>query len=141
MRVLVVEDNPEDVAVIERLAAMSPTPVDLIIASDGEHAIDVLLRRRNGAAPELVLLDIGLPAMDGLSVLQRIRALGLRDIPVILLTGSQDEHHLRQALRMKAHSYLLKPLQRKDFVWIVDSLRNYRRLATLDQRMNGQGGQ
>jgi len=133
LEVLLVEDNAADVAIIERLAAGSPVPVRLSVATDGQGAVDVLCGGLGSAAPELVLLDISLPRMDGLQVLRRLRAeRALQDLPVIMLSGSDDERHVHESQRLGAHTHIVKPMRHRDFLWILRSLLSYRgRIAAL----------
>lgn len=135
LEVLLVEDNAADVATIERLAAGSPVPIRLSVATDGQGAVDFLCGGLGSAAPELVLLDISLPRMDGLQVLRRLRAeRALHDLPVIMLTGSDNERHVHESQRLGAHTHIVKPMRHRDFLWILRSLLSYReRIAMLRQ--------
>ncbi len=137
--VLLVEDNADDVAAIERFAAGSPVPVRLTVAPDGVGAVAALHRAgRSSAAglPELVLLDIGLPDIDGLELLRRLRAdPAWQDVPVIMLTGSDDDRRVRESERLGAHTHIVKPLRQQDFLWIMRSLRSFRRRMTTLRRV------
>jgi two-component system response regulator len=87
----------------------------LHIARDGPEALDYLFRRgedRDAPAPDLVLLDLRLPTVDGLNVLRRMRTdQGLSAIPVVVLTGSEDEEDLRECMALGAEGYLVKPFK------------------------------
>lgn len=139
MRVLLVEDNPDDVAVVERLLEQSGLPMRLYVARD----VDQALGRLGSPAlpPELVLLDIGLPAGRGFAVLRRMRAdQRLRDVPVVVLSGSQEERDVAEGLGLGAHSHVLKPLSAKTLAWMAQSVVNYRRDRQMIRRLTREGG-
>lgn len=141
--VLLVEDNADDVAAIERFAAGSPVPVRLTVAPDGVGAVAALHQAgRSAGFPELVLLDIGLPDVDGVELLRQLRAdPAWQDVPVIMLTGSDDDRRVRESERLGAHTHIVKPLRQQDFLWIMRSLRSFRtRMATLRQVAVDEGG-
>ncbi len=132
VEVLLVEDNPDDVIALERLATRGRVPVTLNVVRDGQAALDCLLGpwRGLGAAgirtPRLVLLDIGLPAVHGIEVLRRVRAdRALRDVPIVLLSASSDERWVREGQELGAQGHLVKPLGLREFAWIVTSIDRY----------------
>ena len=138
--VLLVEDNPDDVAIIQRMAALCRTPVRLTVAGDGWAALTYVLangRRRASKAetPDIILLDLGLPGIQGIDVLRLIKTdAAARDIPIILLTGCQDKRQVRRTRELGAHSYMLKPMSADDFAWIARSAGRYRSvLRKVDQ--------
>jgi CheY-like chemotaxis protein len=129
---LLIEDNPDDAAAVARLAAASPVPVTLTVVTDGREALERVHRDGDGAsAAELILLDINLPGLDGVDVLRRLASdAALRDVPVVMLTGSEDAQQIRVGQELGAKGHILKPMSQRDFNWIVDSVTNYwRRLA------------
>jgi two-component system response regulator len=136
--VLLVEDNDDDVAIVQRLVSRSPVPVRLTVVPDGAGAVEAL----HAALPELVLLDIGLPGHDGVEVLRRLRAQpALEDVPIIMLTGSDEDRHVRAAEQLGAHTHIVKPMRQQDFLWIMRSVRSLRlRMATLRQVAAHEGG-
>jgi len=141
-QIVLVEDDADDVALAQRLVARSPVPVSLIVVRDGADALDLLNHRVRSldsarpARPHLILLDIGLPGIDGIEVLRRVKAEPqLKDIPTILLSGSRDEGHIRQGQELGAHSHLMKPLSLQDFAWIATSVRNYWKRVSILQRL------
>ena len=121
MRLLLIEDNPDDVAIVERLARSSPLPVDLVSAADGREALALL---SDGAGPiDLVLLDLDLPGTAGIDVLRRMKDdFRLRDTPVIVVSGSQDDEDILKGLALGAHSHIVKPIGNCDFAWMVASV-------------------
>ncbi|MEX1255030.1 MAG: response regulator [Dehalococcoidia bacterium] len=129
---LLIEDNPDDVAAVARLTATSSVPVTLMVATDGQEALERVHRHDDDAsAAELILLDIHLPVLDGVEVLQRLASdVALRDVPVVMLTGSEDVQDIRLGQELGAKGHILKPMSQGDFTWIVASVTNYwRRLA------------
>src|SRR5258708_39025443 len=94
--ILLVEDNPADVKITQRALKESALPVELIVVRDGQEAVEYLLREGLHACaegwrgPDLILLDLNLPRLNGLEVLQRIRATpALCAVPVVVLTTSR----------------------------------------------------
>jgi two-component system response regulator len=114
LRVLLVEDDDDHVFLIRRaLRSLAGVSVTTEIARTGEQAIEQLLRAHfhPGALPELVLLDLKMPRLDGLAVLRRLRAdPTLQSLPVVVLTSSERDDDRDQALRLGATWYLCKPL-------------------------------
>jgi two-component system response regulator len=136
MNVLLVEDSADDIAAIRRLAKGSQPPIALTVAHDGEEASAYLSGRgRLGSdeLPHLILLDMRLPGIGGIEVLQRIkRAPDFCEVPVVVLTGSDRDEDVREALQLGAHSYIVKPMTAQYFAWIARSIASYRaRLARI----------
>jgi CheY-like chemotaxis protein len=129
---LLIEDNPDDVAAVARLTATSPVPVTLMVVTDGREALERVHRHDDdAAAAELILLDINLPVLDGVEVLRHLTSdAALREVPVVMLTGSDDTQQIRRGQELGAKGHILKPMSHHDFAWIVNSVTNYwRRLA------------
>jgi len=130
---LLVEDSPEDVAAVRRLTARSRVPVRLTVAAHAAEALALLSRPAGpsslGASdpsPQVILLDIHLPGMDGLEVLRQIRSQPRLDqVPTILLSGSDDDRDVRAGLELGAHSHIVKPISPQSFDWIINSVRSY----------------
>jgi len=115
-RILLVEDNPLDVALTRRVFSKQGTEIPIRHAHDGQEAVDLLLSGSE-PLPTLILLDLNLPKLDGVEVLKVIRAdQALRHIPVIMLTTSA---------RAGANSYIVKPVDLAEFQKVVDTLRLY----------------
>jgi two-component system, response regulator len=116
--ILLVEDNEDDIAIAERVIQKSAIAARLIIATDGQQALDVLRQRlevgsdKNPALlPDVILLDLGLPVMSGLDLLRRLKVTpALRQIPVVVLTGNADEETVRLCRDLDTNMYLLKPM-------------------------------
>ena len=133
MEILLVEDDPVDAEVVVRLAAASALDIDMTIARTGEEARAQLADRRDELEasgrppPDLVLLDLSLPAKAGTDVLRWLKAdRNLREIPVVIVSGTSDERRIQQGQELGAHSHLEKPITLRTLLWIVTSLHNYR---------------
>ena len=119
--ILLVEDNPGDVTLTLRAFKKSNILNEVVVAEDGVQAVDILLGKPDGPLPQIILLDLKLPRMDGLQVLQRIRASErTRLLPVIILTSSAEEADLISGYSLGANSYIRKPV---DFEQFVDAVR------------------
>lgn len=115
--VLLVEDDPDDVLLTQRAFRKLGTQVPVRVLRDGEQAVAYLAGqgeyadRGNHPLPDLLLLDLKLPRLSGFEVLEWLRAQpGLRRLPVIILTGSQEIKDVNLALDLGANSYLTKPV-------------------------------
>ena len=124
--ILLVEDNPQDELLMLRVLRKNDLAREVVVVRDGQQALDYLFRQgefaqRDGALlPAVVLLDIGLPRVSGLDVLQRVRAnTQTRLLPVVMLTSSDEERDLLQSYMNVANSYVRKPL---DFVEFSDTV-------------------
>ena len=113
LHVLLVEDDADHVFLVRRALADVPgTEVTVEVAGDGEQAAERLARSRfgPGGRPQLVLLDLKMPRMDGLEVLRRIRAdEAARGLPVVVLTSSERQEDREEALRLGASWFVCKP--------------------------------
>src|SRR5215510_6768480 len=128
---LLVEDSQDDVMITQRALARAHIGNHLTIAGDGQQALDLLYadalegRERFG----LVLLDLGLPKIDGREVLKRIWGdRRLRQIPVIVLTGSDEDEDMVRSYKSGAVAYLRKPVQVDQLLRAVGDLHGYRLL-------------
>ena len=112
--ILLVEDNPDDEALTRRALQRNNVKNELIVARDGQEALDYLLG--GGRLPHLILLDLKLPKIDGLEVLRRLRAdERTRLLPVVILTSSNEERDLVSSYRLGANSYVRKPVDFNEF--------------------------
>ena len=132
MLVLLVEDNPDHAELVIRNLAEYPVPNQVIHLTHGQAALDYLLRREDYAnaalspRPHIILLDLRLPRVDGLQVLQVIKTSeSLRQIPVIILTTSDTEQDSTRAYNNYANSYLVKPLGYEQFRKLIQDLGLY----------------
>ncbi len=121
--ILLVEDNPDDVALTLRAFKQNNIFNEVIVTRDGEEALDYLFGagkykdRDTKNLPVVILLDLKLPKKNGLEVLKEIRENKLsRLIPVVVLTSSKEESDLIQSYHLGANSYVRKPVDFNDFV-------------------------
>jgi two-component system, response regulator len=119
LRVLLVEDDDDHVFLVRRaLDGLPDARVLLEVAADGEQALERLTRARfaPGGPPQLVLLDLKMPRMDGLEVLRRIRAdEAVAGLPVVVLTSSERQEDREEALRLGATWFVCKPVDGRRF--------------------------
>ena len=124
--ILLVEDNPDDEALTLRAFAKNNMGNRIIVVRDGAEALDWLMRRgpyadRRDPDPQVVLLDLKLPKVDGLEVLRQLRDdPRTKLLPVVILTSSKEESDLVRGYELRANSYIRKPV---DFARFVESVR------------------
>lgn len=127
--VLLVEDNPDDVELSLRALKKAHLVNPIRIARDGAEALDLLFGEGESQTPWLprvVLLDLKLPRLGGLQVLERIRAdARTRALPVVILTSSREEPDVRRAYELGANSYIVKPVEFEKFVAAVGEVGLY----------------
>ena len=130
--ILLVEDNPDDVALTLRAFRKNNILNDVVIASDGVEALDYLFgtgdyaNREVSEPPQVVLLDLKLPKVDGLELLQRIRedertAL----LPVVILTTSDERRDLMKGYSLHANSFVRKPVDFEEFLKAIRQIGMY----------------
>lgn len=129
VEVLLVEDSWGDVLLLREAFRDSGLPVNLNIVTDGEDALAYLNREPKYAGspvPNLVLLDLNLPRMDGRALLRRVKNHPrFKSLPVVVLTSSTLESDIREVNEMKANSYLVKPADLRGFHEIAHNLWDY----------------
>jgi CheY-like chemotaxis protein len=119
--ILVVEDNPDDEALMLRAFERSKLANTIDVARDGAEALAYLVGPSARPLPTLVILDLKLPKVDGLEVLRRLRAEERsRTLPVVVLTSSREEQDLVESYRLGANSYVRKPV---DFMQFADAIQ------------------
>jgi chemotaxis family two-component system response regulator Rcp1 len=129
IEVLLVEDSPGDVRLTQEAFRDANKSVHLHVASDGVEAMAFL--RHEGAhahapRPDLILLDLNLPKMDGREVLANIKKDdGLKTIPVVVLTTSDAEVDIAKSYQLQANCYLTKPVQLDAFESLVKSINDF----------------
>lgn len=120
-KILLVEDNPDDVALTMRALKSHNITNDVVVAQDGVQALDCLLGGKMDELPAVILLDLNLPKVNGLEVLQRIRAdERTRLLPVVILTSSDEERDVVKGYSLGANSYVRKPV---DFVEFTEAAK------------------
>ena len=126
--ILLVEDNPDDEVLTVRVLKKNNILNDMVVARDGAEALDYLFGAGSYAdrdmtvMPQLILLDLKLPKIDGLEVLRRVRGdERTRLLPVVVLTSSSEEQDVIESYRLGANSYIRKPV---DFTQFTAAIRN-----------------
>jgi CheY-like chemotaxis protein len=129
VHVLLVEDSAGDVRLTRETFRDANRDINLHVAADGVEAMAFLFREEEHAGaprPDLILLDLNLPRMDGREVLARIKAdAGLMTIPTIILTTSESEADIVRSYQLQANSYLTKPVQLEKFENLVKSVNDF----------------
>jgi CheY-like chemotaxis protein len=130
--ILLAEDDPGDQELTRRALEEGAMRNELHIVTDGEAALDYLFRRgkyQNPATsprPDLLLLDLNMPKVDGRQVLKRVRAdTDLRRLAVVVLTTSQHEEDIIRTYDLGANSYITKPLELRQFMQVIQALETY----------------
>jgi len=138
--ILLVEDNPGDVRLTQEALDAGRFHNTLHVVTDGVDALDFLNRRGEYAdapRPDVVLLDLNLPRMDGDEVLAAIRDdEDLRSLPVVVLTSSQADEDVRRSYELQANAYLSKPVDPDEF---VDVMRSFQEFWLSVVRLPGNG--
>lgn len=130
--ILLVEDNPDDELLTMRALRKNNVLNKVVVARDGVEALDYLFGtgrysdRDTAVMPQLILLDLKLPKIDGLEVLKRLRAdERTRLLPVVILTSSREEQDMLDGYGFGANSYVRKPVNFEQFVQAVEQLKLY----------------
>ncbi len=119
--ILLVDDDPDDIELTKRAFARSRVTNQIEVARDGSEALDRLLGPGAGPLPALVLLDLKLPRVNGLEVLQQLRSEErTRLLPIVILTSSREDRDLLEGYRLGANSYVRKPV---DYAAFEDAVR------------------
>jgi two-component system response regulator len=125
--ILLVEDNPDDEALTLRALRINRIQNEVVVVRDGAEALDFLFRtgvhanRDPHLVPQVILLDLKLPKIDGLEVLKRLRADARTCLlPVVILTSSNEERDILESYGLGANSYIRKPV---DFAQFTESVR------------------
>jgi len=135
LKILLVEDNPDDVKITQRTLKKGNLKDELFVARDGKEALDFLNQRGDFPGvprPDLIFLDLNLPKVNGLEVLAEIKkSPQLRRIPVIVLTVSKSEEDRIRAYDSGASSYIQKPASSSEFIRAINTVRGYWEVAEL----------
>jgi two-component system, response regulator len=130
--ILLVEDNPDDVELTRRALKKNNILNEVVVAGDGEEALDYLFARGKhndrdvNELPTVVLLDLKLPKVGGIETLKEIRANPVtKFLPVVILTSSKEERDLLDGYKNGANSYIRKPVDFKQFTEAVGQLGMY----------------
>lgn len=129
-KILLVEDNPSDIMLTRRAFKKSNLLNDLDVVTDGEEALEYLLGKHGDQyyhdLPLVLLLDIKLPKIDGLEVLERLRQHERTELlPVVILTSSREHEDLIRSYKLRVNSYIRKPVDFNQFADAVSQLGFY----------------
>lgn len=129
VEILLIEDNPGDARLAKEALRESKIKNNLHITDDGEQALNFLHKKggfENVATPDLILLDLNLPKIDGREILAQIKQdLVLKFIPVVILTTSVAEEDILKTYNLHANCYITKPLDLDQFIKIVRSIQDF----------------
>ncbi len=129
IEILLVEDNPADVRILETYFAGANSKYNLHVVETGEAALSFLYRGveyTDAPRPDIVLLDLKLPEMTGFEVLAAVKQHDyLMDIPVIVLTGSTDNADVQKAYSLKANCFLKKPDNTESFAELIQAIDQF----------------
>jgi len=132
VKILLVEDNVQDIEITQRAFAKGRVRNELTVVRDGEEAIDYLYHRgkyqdpATSPRPGMILLDLNLPKVGGLEVLQQIKKDDqLKQIPVIVLTVSQREEDIVRSYDLGVNTYIQKPVEFDNFMRVVNAVHEY----------------
>jgi CheY-like chemotaxis protein len=129
LQILLVEDSPGDVRLTREAFREASISIELHVAADGVEAMAFLKHdgdHVNAPRPDMILLDLNLPKMDGREVLAHIKEdIGLRNIPTVILTTSDAEMDVLKSYQLHANCYLTKPVQLDAFEALVKSISDF----------------
>ena len=129
IEILHVEDSPDDVELTLEGLKDSSLPYNLTALPDGVEALAFLRKQRGYAGapdPDIILLDLNLPKMDGRQVLEEIKTdEGLKHIPVVVLTTSQAEEDILRSYQLHANCYITKPVELDQFFAAINSIEDF----------------
>ncbi|HON35553.1 MAG TPA: response regulator [Methanothrix sp.] len=123
LKIVLVEDNAEDIAYTRRVLKHNDLIRDLIVATDGKGALAALQKIKRDDPADLILLDLLLPDISGIDLLTLIKRDGrLKDIPVVILTGSNEDQDIQKSYDLGASSYLVKPVSNEALMLVIERL-------------------
>ena len=144
VEILIVEDNEQDLALAQRALRKANVTNRIQVARDGEEALEFLLcegpyaERTMEDRPKVILLDLKLPKIDGLEVLQRIKGdLRTKAIPVVVLTSSKEQSDVVETYNLGVNSYIVKPVNFEQFSETVQKLGLYWLLINHPPKLEG----
>jgi len=129
MDILLVEDNPGDVMLVEEVLSDSKVRNRLHVVSDGEQAMEFVRRQGKHAGaprPDLILLDLNLPKKSGREVLREVKTHpDLKTIPVVVLTSSKSDDDVVNSYELHANAYILKPVDFHQFMKVMRAIEDF----------------
>ena len=144
VEILIVEDNEQDLALAQRALRKANVSNRIHVARDGEEALEFLFcegqfaERKMEDGPKVILLDLKLPKIDGLEVLQRIKSdPRTKSIPVVVLTSSKEQNDVVETYNLGVNSYIVKPVNFEQFSETVQKLGMYWLLLNHPPKLEG----
>ena len=144
VEILIVEDNEQDLALAQRALRKAKVTNRIHVARDGEEALQFLFcegphaERKMEDGPKVILLDLKLPKIDGLEVLQRIKSdPRTKSIPVVVLTSSKEQNDVVETYNLGVNSYIVKPVNFEQFSETVQKLGMYWLLLNHPPKLEG----
>ncbi len=129
VEILLVEDNPADIRLTQEAFKEAKIHNNLHVVQDGMSAVEFIRQEgpyKNAPRPDLILLDLNLPKMDGREVLQIIKTGSeTMQIPVVILTTSEDEEDVLRSYKLHANAYLVKPIDMMQFIKMIKQLEGF----------------
>ena len=129
IEILMVEHNPHDVELVQKILRDAEVKNNMRIAKDGVEALSFLRREgeyANMPRPNLILLELNLPKKNGREVLEQIKSdRSLKSIPVLVLTTSQDEEDVLLAYTLQANCYITKPIDSDQFGQVIKNIEEF----------------
>lgn len=129
IEILLVEDNPGDVLLTKEAFSDAKILNNIHVARDGEEALAYLNKEpgyENAIRPDLILLDLNLPKVDGREVLDKVKNTdSLKRIPVVVLTSSEAEQDIVKTYDLHANSYVVKPIDLHQFSNVINAVENF----------------
>ncbi|HTU63134.1 MAG TPA: response regulator [Polyangiales bacterium] len=128
IKIMLVDDNEADIELTKSTLEEGKVRMDIVIAGDGQHALDQLedTLSRGGELPDLILLDLNMPRLDGRGFLSKMRQREeLKAIPVVVLTSSDAEQDIVKSYKLGANCYVNKPVGLDEFQKIVRTVEHF----------------
>ena len=123
---LLVEDDEVDVLTVRRALRDLEVENELLVASNGEEALELLRLRGKEPKPALILLDLNMPRMNGLEFLRQARSDSLvQGIPVVVLTTSRQDQDILEGFELAVSGYMVKPVDYRKFVEVMSTIDRY----------------
>ena len=129
IEILLIEDNPDDIDLAREALSEVDAPTHLTVAKDGVEAMEVLHKQgehSEAPTPHFILLDLKMPKMGGIQVLQETKSdIDLRRIPIVVLTTSDAEGDILDAYELHANAYVVKPVDLDEFINVVKEIVHF----------------
>ena len=138
-RILLVDDNPNDLELALIAFEKSGRSPEVKVARSGQEALRLLKQAKGDQLPDVVMLDLNMPQMDGLAVLSAIRQQpGLEGIPVVMLSTSREERDIRACYERGASAYVVKPVEFEQFLTTLSATSDFWTRLNVHPRREGQ---